>query len=85
MIAVKSMDVRDNFKSICDRVFHGETIIISRRRNENVVLLSEKEYNDLTKSKRNAEYISMLDHSMEEAKKGGFVTKTLNELEMHEI
>lgn len=34
MLAVKSMDVRDNFKSLCDKVFHGETLIISRPKNE---------------------------------------------------
>ena len=39
MLAVKSMDVRDNFKSLCNKVFHGETLIISRPKNENVVML----------------------------------------------
>ena len=34
MLAVKSMDVRDNFKSLCDKVFRGETLIISRPKNE---------------------------------------------------
>ena len=29
MLAVKSMDVRDNFKSFCDKVFDGETLIVS--------------------------------------------------------
>ena len=46
MLAVKSMDVRDNFKSLCDKVFRGETLIISRPKNENVVMLSEAEYNE---------------------------------------
>ena len=27
MLAVKSMDVRENFKSLCDKVFKGETVI----------------------------------------------------------
>ena len=26
MLAVKSMDVRDNFKSLCDKVFNGEKL-----------------------------------------------------------
>ena len=39
MLAVKSMDVRDNFKSLCDKVFNGETLIISRPKNENIVML----------------------------------------------
>ena len=57
MLAVKSMDVRDNFKSLCERVFNGETVVVSRPKNENVVILSEAEYNNLIKEKRNAEYL----------------------------
>jgi antitoxin YefM len=34
MLAVKSMDVRDNFKNFCDRVFIGETLIVLRPKNE---------------------------------------------------
>lgn len=84
MLALKSMDVRENFKAICNRVFLGETVIISRKKNENVVLLSEAEYNELTKAKRNADYLKMLDRSMEEAKAGGFVIKSFDELEQYE-
>lgn len=84
MLAVKSMDVRNNFKSLCDKVFHGETLIISRPKNENVVMLSEHEYNDMMKAKRNAEYLAMLDKSMAEAEAGGFVIKTVAELEAYE-
>ena len=81
MLAVKSMDVRENFKSFCDKVFKGETLIISRPKNENVVMMSETEYNEIMKAKSNAEYLAMLDKSIEEAKTGGFVAKTINELE----
>ena len=84
MLAVKSMDVRDNFKSLCDKVFNGETLIISRPKNENVVMLSETEYNDIMKAKRNAEYFAMLDKSMGEAEAGGFITKTIAELGEYE-
>ena len=76
MLAVKSMDVRDNFKSLCDKVFNGEVLIISRPKNENVVMLSQSEYNDMLKAKRNAEYLAMLDKTMNEAKAGGFITKS---------
>lgn len=34
MLAVKSMDVRDNFKNFCEKVINGETLIISRPKNE---------------------------------------------------
>ena len=84
MLAVKSMDVRDNFKALCDKVFNGETLIISRPRNENVVMMSETEYNNMMKAKRNAEYLSMLDKSMAEAEAGGFIAKTIAELEEYE-
>ena len=77
MLAVKSMDVRDNFKSLCDKVFNGETLIISRPKNENIVMISEHEYNEMVKAKRNADYLAMLDKSMVEAEAGGFITKTI--------
>lgn len=78
------MDVRDNFKNLCDKVFHGETLIISRPKNENIVMISENEYNEMLKAKRNAEYLAMLDQSMEEAASGGFIVKTIAELEAYE-
>ena len=84
MLAVKSMDVRDNFKNLCDKVFKGETLIISRPKNENIVMISESEYNEMMKAKRNAEYLAMLDKSMAEAEAGGFVTKSMEELEKYE-
>lgn len=84
MLAVKSMDVRENFKSLCDKVFRGETLIISRPKNENIVMMSEKEYNDIMKAKHNAEYLAMLDKSMTEAEKGGFVVKSIDELGEYE-
>ncbi len=81
MLAVKSMDVRDNFKKICDKVFNGETLVVSRPKNQNIVMMSEAEYNEIMKIKRNAEYLAMLDKSMAEAKAGGFVVKSIDELE----
>ena len=84
MLAVKSMDVRDHFKSLCDKVFNGETLIISRPKNENVVMLSEQEYNEMMKAKKNAEYLAMLDKSIAEAESGGFITKSIAELEAFE-
>ena len=84
MLAVKSMDLRDNFKALCDKVFKGETLIVSRPKNENIVMMSETEYNNLMRGKRNAEYLAMLDKSIAEAESGGFVTKTIDELGAYE-
>ena len=81
MLAVNSMDVRNNFKDFCDRVFHGETVIVSRRKNENVVMISEAQYNDFLKAKRNAEYLAKLDRSFNQLASGDVVVKSMNELE----
>lgn len=85
MLAVKSMDVRDNFKALCDKVFGGETLIVSRPKNENIVMMSEAQYNEMMKAKKNAEYLAMLDKSMAEAEAGGFVVKTIDELGDYEV
>ena len=84
MIATRQMDIRANLKKYFDYAFNGEPVIVSRKENKNVVVISEKEYNDLLKAKRNAEYLAMLDKSMEEAAAGGFITKTITELEAYE-
>lgn len=81
MLAVKSVNVRDNFKEWCDKISNGETVVISRPRNENIYMINEAEYNALQKAKRNAEYLAMLDKSDEELKAGKVVVKTLEELE----
>ena len=80
MLAVKSMDVRDNFKDFCDKVFQGETLIISRPKNQNIVMLSENEYNNMIKAKRNAEYMSKINESIENHKKGDTISFTIEEL-----
>lgn len=84
MLAVKSMNVRDNFKALCNKVINGETVIISRPKNQNIVMLSEKEYNEMLRAKKNEEYLKMLDQSISEAREGGFVTKTIEDLEKYE-
>ncbi len=84
MIAVKSMDVRDGFKLYCDKVYKGETILISRPHNESVVMISLDEFNSLMKAKRNADYLEMLDKSMAQAENGGLIGKSIDELESYE-
>lgn len=80
MMAVKSSNVRDNFKEWCDKISMGETVVISRPRNENIYMINEAEYNALQKAKRNAEYLAMLDRAAEQAKSGQVVVKNMEEL-----
>lgn len=84
MLAVKSMDVRENFKEWCNKVISGETLVVSRPKNENVVIISEKEYNEITKEKRNAEYLAMLDRGYADIAQGKGITKTMEELKAME-
>ena len=80
MIAIKAMEMRDKFKSYCDKVTSGEVIIVTRKNNDNVVVLSEREYNAMMKAARNADYLTMIDKSMSELEKGGLMPKNLDEL-----
>lgn len=80
MLAVKSMDVRENFKEWCNKVIGGETLVVSRPKNENVVIVSEKEYNEMVKAKRNEEYLRKLDRSFTQLEQGEGIHKSLEEL-----
>lgn len=64
MLAVKSVNVRDNFKEWCDKISMGETVVISRPRNENIYMISEAEYNALQKANLNAEYTNKLQRGI---------------------
>lgn len=75
MIEINQIDFYNNFNSLCREVFNGETIKISNQKNESVIILSETEYNTLQKSKRNIEYLNMLERSMQEAKAGNIIIK----------
>lgn len=81
MLAVKPTQMRDQFKALCDQVVReDETVIVSRPNNENVVVVSEKQYNAMLKAVRNMEYLEMVDRSMKELEEGGLEPKTLDEL-----
>lgn len=84
MIAVKPTQMRDNFKTICDQVVDGEIVIVSRPNNKNVVVLSEKDYNAMQKAAHNADYLAMIDTSLDELKRGNHISKTLAELRASE-
>ena len=48
MIAVNYSTARQNFREYCDKTVNDfETIIITRERGENVVLISETDYNNM--------------------------------------
>ncbi len=75
------MDIRANLKKYFDLAFNGEPIIVSRKKNRNVVVISEMEYNNLQKAKKNAEYLAHLDRSFAQLEQGDVVVKSMEELE----
>lgn len=81
MIALKTIDIKNDFKRISNLILGGEKVLISRPRNENLIILTEKEYNELEKIRRNNEYLLKIDKSLQQVSEGKIVTKTLEELE----
>jgi len=80
MIAVKTMDLRNDFKRVSDLVTSGERVLISRPHSQNLVVLSEREYNELDKARRNVEYLTMIDESRYQLDEGKTYTFTMDEL-----
>lgn len=80
MTVAKQMDIRANIRDYFDRAYYGETIFVPRKENKNVYIISQEQYEALQTAKRNAEYLMMLDRSLDQFEKGQTVTKTLEEL-----
>ena len=82
MLAVNYSTIRSKLKDYCDKATdENETVIVTRKDEKNVVIISLDKYNDLTKAARNAEYLDMIDRSIEQIKQGKVVVKTMEELE----
>ncbi|MBO6219102.1 MAG: type II toxin-antitoxin system Phd/YefM family antitoxin [Treponema sp.] len=81
MTIVKQMDVRSNIKKYFDMAFNGEPIIIPRKNNRNVVIVSEKDFKEMEKARRNAAYLAKLDLADQQIREGKVIEKTMEELE----
>lgn len=80
MIALKTVDIRNDFKRVSDIVCGGEPVLISRPHNNNLVVLSEQAYNELESARRNAEYLEKIEKSIRELGSGKTFTKSIDEL-----
>jgi antitoxin YefM len=71
MLAVNYSTIRSRLKDFCDKVTDEyETVIVTRKDEKNVVLLSLEEYSSLVKAAKNAAYLDMIDRAMEQLAKG---------------
>ncbi|MDR1069111.1 MAG: type II toxin-antitoxin system Phd/YefM family antitoxin [Clostridiales Family XIII bacterium] len=81
MIALKTVDMRNNFKRVSEIAKQGEPVLIARPHNDNLVVLSEYAYNEMVRIKENAEYRAKIEKSLQELREGKVVVKTMEELE----
>lgn len=58
MVAVKGTTIKTEFKSICDRATKGEIFLVTRPKDENIVIISEKEYRQLMRFKAYADHLA---------------------------
>lgn len=82
MIAVNFTTARSQFKYFCDKVTDcAETVIVTRKAEKNVVIISAERYNELKKAERNATYLEKLERGLAQVRAGHGIVKTMNELE----
>ena len=77
MIAINFSTARGRLKDFCDRVTdRGETVIVTRKAEKNVVIISEERFNELEKAE-----LGKLERGLEQVRAGFGIVKTMEELE----
>ncbi len=67
MIVANYSTVRNELKEYCDMVSErGETLIVTRKANRNVVMMSLDSYNNLERELNNARYLAKLERSFDQ-------------------
>ena len=71
MLAVNYSTFRSKLKEYCDEATdNNETIIVTRKDEKNVVIISLEQYNQMMKAARSAEYLAKLDRAIEQLSSG---------------
>jgi len=82
MLSVNYSTIRNNFKAYCDKATdNNETVIVTRKDEKNIVIMSLEQYNSIMKAARNAEYLAKIDRSMEQLSQGNGTVHELIEVE----
>lgn len=67
MLVVNYSTIREQLKNYCDKVTdEHETVIVTRKGEKNVVLISLEEWKALQKAAKNAEYLAKIDRAIEQ-------------------
>ncbi|MCR5726082.1 MAG: type II toxin-antitoxin system Phd/YefM family antitoxin [Lachnospiraceae bacterium] len=71
MVVANYTTARNNLKNYCDlAVDDGETIIISRKKDRSVAIISLNDFNAMQKALKNAEYLLKLERSFKQLDEG---------------
>ncbi len=81
MTATITTELKANLKFYIDKAVNGDSVIITRPKKKNAVLIGEDEYNELLRIKQNADYLYKINTSIQQAKEGKVVVKSMEELE----
>lgn len=67
MLAVNYSTIRNNFKTYCDEATdNNETVIVTRKNEKNVVIISLEQYNQIMKAVKNLELQTTNDSGINE-------------------
>lgn len=61
MVIAKQMDIRANIKKYFDMAYNGEPVVVPRKENKNVIIISESLYNELTMANRLSTYATAVE------------------------
>lgn len=85
MLAVNYSTIRSKLKEYCDKATdEHETVIVTRKDEKNVVLMSLEQYNEIMKAMRNAEYLAKIDRAFQQLESGQGQQHELIEVESDE-
>lgn len=88
MLAKNYSDARNNFKSLCDTIIQDEeTIIVTRKNEENIVMMSLDEYNNLMENmhiRQSANTYNRILKARVQVQDGSGIERTMEELETME-
>ena len=71
MLAVNYSTIRNKLKEYCDKATdEHETVIVTRKDEKNVVLMSLEQYNEMMKALKNAEYLAKIDRAFQQLEAG---------------
>ena len=67
MLAVNYSTIRNNLKAYCDEATdNNETVIVTRKNEKNVVIISLEQYNQIMKAAKNSGYFAISDSGINE-------------------